>query len=214
MRWSKLTSSFLVSTSLFAWSSNLSAMLVGNDQGTRASATIHPSPEADLLKAHIIVFREHLHEVANALPTYVTTIPSVFLCYSRGGETHTTQVEALARDLTRSGIPFERISLDRWSGRPGAGIDIFEHADRLSHADKVIIVGSPDLKEKYRQRIGVESQEINLLRHRLESSERKEGILPVWFGGTHRKSFPKVLQALPAQSLARDYWTEFFGLLF
>ncbi|MBL0941952.1 MAG: hypothetical protein IBJ00_04395 [Alphaproteobacteria bacterium] len=78
------------------------------------------------------------------------------------------RVLTLAEDLHYSGIPIEKVLFDQWSGRPGAGTDVYRHLDNILKAQKVILVGSYGLKEQYEQdKPSTLRQEINLLRTRI-----------------------------------------------
>lgn len=220
MTWTQIATTFLVSTSFMALSSVSWAMMGDDDPkggGAAASSASRAAPleptEEQRLQAGRALFKEHLKQVAATLPHHVAELPTIFLSYSWENDVHMQRVEALALDLKTSGIPLEKILLDRWASRPGSGVGIFQHADKVSKTDKVIMIGSPGLPAKYEGREGVVSQELDNLRSRLKEPQKGAGIILVWFEGGISDNIPVGgFHALPGHSLG-NYFVDFFGLL-
>ena len=158
-----------------------------------------------------VFFYGHLEKLSSELRQLPA--PSIFISYSEDNKRHQTRVETLVNDLLKAGIPVQKILFDQWWNRAGASADIFEPADRIRDADKVIVVGSPGLKTKYNGRIGTISQEINALRMRITGERKTEGIIPVWFEGNHEDAFPDGLQTIFPRFLGENYFVNFFELL-
>ncbi|MBL0941452.1 MAG: SEL1-like repeat protein [Alphaproteobacteria bacterium] len=161
------------------------------------------------LQARIKLFQSHLKAVKEKLQD---PPPVVFLSYSREDSYPQMKAKSLAEDLVRAGVPYENVLLDQWSNRPGSGGNVFAHADKVAEAKKVILIGSPELKDKYTKGEGLITQEINTLRNRI-IERRTDGIIPVWFEDSYEMNFPAGLQSLQARSLVGDYCSKFFDLL-
>ncbi len=144
--------------------------------------------------------RSRFEQALFRLTTYVTQegipAPECFISYAWGDARHERWVEhKLAQDLLKAGIT---VVLDRWeNARIGASLPRF--VERISGADRVIVVGTPRYRTKYDngEPMGafVVAAEGDLIGNRMIGSEAgKEGVLPVLLDGTSESSFPPLLQ--------------------
>jgi hypothetical protein len=180
----------------------------GEDRGPVGDPTI-TSPTQ-------MLFRAHLRRVA-ALGLKDTCNPSIFVCYSWDDPAHRRRVEGLCEDLVSAGIPPASLFFDRWTGRPGGPDDLHQSAARIVESNKVILVGTRNLKTKYEEKAanpdgaGTVSHEISLLRTRM-ARKGVAGIIPAWFEGRFKDVFPQGLQHVISRHL-EDYPSNFFDLL-
>ncbi|MDQ3762256.1 MAG: TIR domain-containing protein [Actinomycetota bacterium] len=144
--------------------------------------------------------RSRFEQVLFRLKTYVTQegipVPECFISYAWGDDRQTRWVEhELATDLTKAGIT---VLLDRWeNARIGASVSRF--VERIAHADRIIVVGTPRYRAKYDndEPMGafVVAAEGDLIGKRMIGSETdKESVLPLLLDGTAESSFPPLLQ--------------------
>jgi hypothetical protein len=132
-----------------------------------------------------------------------------FVCYD---ESQKKRVKKLVSHLQWTGIPSRSIYWDPvlCSQKTRHGF-----ADKIFKAQKVLVVGSPGLKEQYeKQGTGDVSQIIENLRTRITEKGVK-GIIPLWFEGEAKNTFPQGLQNLTNIYLGRklDYFKNFFDLI-
>ncbi|MGH3754747.1 MAG: TIR domain-containing protein [Pseudonocardiaceae bacterium] len=165
--------------------------------------------------------RSRLEQVLFRLKTYVTQqaipVPECFISYAWGDDRHERWVEhELATDLTKAGIT---VLLDRWdNARIGASVPRF--IERIDHADRIIVVGTPRYRAKYdnNQPMGafVVAAEGDLIGQRMTGSEiAKESVLPLLLDGTPDTSFPPLLQGRVYADfrLAQQYLPTVFDLI-
>ena len=165
-----------------------------------------------LFQAHTDLFKSVLRGVRQSL----TSPPpvSLFVSYSHDNEVHKRRVEALCEDLTSIGIPFGNIIFDQWSNRPGSHVNIYQNVDKILGAERVILVGSPPLREKYEatEQRGIVSDEISRLRDRI-GIKGQEGIIPVWFEESFEVCFPQGIRHIVGRSLSDDCHASFFDFV-
>lgn len=180
-------------------------------------AEIHPSitfltDEEVRSKAFTNLFNSSLQEVKNIETIkQQSSLLTLFICYDTEDTSHLNQVVNLACDLVCSGIPEKNIYLEKWI----RNITIHQHANRVFLADKILVIGSPGLKEKYERKEGgrgISSQQIENLLTRI-TQQGVEGIIPLWFQGQKEECFPETLQNIPQRFLGGDYFNPFFDLL-
>ncbi len=176
------------------------------------AAVAADSDQQALLQAHTDLFRSVLKGVRQSLSVSPPT--SLFISYSHDDEIHKRRVEALCEDLTNIGIPTGNIIFDQWSNRPGGHTDIYQNIDKILGAEKVVLVGSPPLREKYEaiEQRGIVCNEISRLRDRIEQ-KGQEGIIPVWFEENFEVCFPQGIRHIVGRSLSEDYHASFFDLV-
>ncbi|MBX6752287.1 MAG: toll/interleukin-1 receptor domain-containing protein, partial [Micromonosporaceae bacterium] len=131
------------------------------------------------------------------LTTYVRREgPTCFISYATGDPAQERWVEqTLAQDLAKAGV---RVILDRWELRPGSSLPRF--IERVHHADRVIVVGTPTYQTKYLNGdpmrgtgVGAEGDLIGF--RMIGTEEQKASVLPVLVAGEPATSFPPLLQS-------------------
>jgi V8-like Glu-specific endopeptidase len=167
-------------------------------------------------KAFTQVFQSSLQQVKSleALKQMASQL-TLFICYDKENEVHTQDIEQFAADLVRAGIPEQNVYLDQWANRPGSNVTIYQHADRIFKADRVLVMGSRGLKEKYERKEGgrgISSHQIENLLTRI-TKHGVEGIIPLWFAGPQEESFPLTLRNIDQHFLGGDYFSAFFSFL-
>jgi hypothetical protein len=123
-------------------------------------------------------------------------------------------VDRLYDDLVRSGL-FDNVYRDE-GYYPSRSITLSE---RIRNADKVLVIGSRELKDRYdsrklkREDIGVVSYEMDAIRLRL--FERGDtGIIPFYFSGNSPGScFPTTIMSLKKEYSGVDGYLRFFDVL-
>lgn len=168
------------------------------------------SPLDERARAHGVLFEKHLKDLATFLRTLPP--PSIFISYSWDSRDHKDRVRGLATHLLNAGIPEDHVFLDNWKSLPGGDTTVSGASDKIMSADKVLLIGSPGLKEKYDNQQGIITQEIEVLRLRIVK-KGVIGVIPAWFEGNHGDVFPIGVQTLAAQPLGADYFENFFNLL-
>jgi V8-like Glu-specific endopeptidase len=175
-----------------------------------------PSNEEIKLQALSKIFYALLHEVSTIEDlTQQASQLTIFMCYDSNNKTHSNEIEKLACDLVKSGIPEHNIYLDKWANRPGSNVTIYQHVDRIFKTARVLVIGSPALKEKYEQ--GQEGRDINFiqvenLRIRI-TKQGVGGIIALWLEGKPEENFPEALLSINSKFFSSDYFNEFFSLL-
>jgi V8-like Glu-specific endopeptidase/tetratricopeptide (TPR) repeat protein len=161
------------------------------------------------------MYKERFHSCLKELKIESPS-PSVFLCYYNENEAHQARVVEVAKDLQLSGIPQKQIIFDKWSARPGGGKTIFQHADQVfERADKVLMIGSPQLKTHYEKQEGGRGITTHQIENILTRMLKKDssGIIPIWFEGSMEENIPYSLEKLQPRSFEKDYFLSFFELL-
>ena len=123
-----------------------------------------------------------------------SSAPSCFLSYARGVAEDERWVQQLARDLRHAEVD---VVLDRWHSPPGG--DLGRYVDRVMTCRFVVVVGTPELREKYETRAGdpVVAAELELLGLRLREPARYgRTVVPVLLRGTPVDSFTPQLRKL------------------
>ena len=143
--------------------------------------------------------------------------PTCFVSYAWGDREQERWVERnLATDLQKAHID---VLLDRWeNARFGASVMRF--VERIEECDKVIVVGTPSYKKKYKnketERGFVVAAEGDMVSPRMLGTEaEKESVLPVLLAGDVKKSFPIWLQSRVYADfrIERDYFSMAFDLI-
>jgi hypothetical protein len=164
-----------------------------------------------VLQAHAQLFRSTLEKVKQELEHQPD--PTIFICYALVDETEETlQLDTLASDLIRSGIKEEKLY---YKLRPGGGVNVHQHAERIFNVDKVIVIGSSKLKEDYEKQQGGRGHATQVIENLLTRISKKgtKGIIPLWFEGQFEDNFPLIFDSLAKQYLGKDYFLSFFDLL-
>ena len=120
--------------------------------------------------------------------------PQCFLSYAWGTPAHEKWVLSLAKDLKNAEID---VILDRWNNPPGSRIDRF--IDQIVASDFVVVVGTPQLREKYdtQQTDPVVASELQLVNTILmQRNTEGDKVIPVLLDGTPETSFTPQLQGL------------------
>ncbi|MEL7423457.1 MAG: TIR domain-containing protein [Bacteroidota bacterium] len=120
--------------------------------------------------------------------------PSCFISYAWGVKENESWVLKLAKDLRNAGI---QVLLDRWHSTPGS--DLGRYIDQIEKSDFVIVVGTPELKEKYDSETDdrVVAAELELVNFRARQPKKYgRTILPLLLGGNADESLPAQLQRL------------------
>ena len=123
-----------------------------------------------------------------------TEAPSCFISYAWGVKEHEAWVLNLAKDLRNAGI---QVLLDRWHSPPGT--DLGRHIDQIEKSKFVVVVGTPELKQKYDSETDdrVVTAELELINLRVrEPKTYGRTTLPLLLAGDSKKSFPSQLQKL------------------
>jgi hypothetical protein len=114
--------------------------------------------------------------------------PRCFINYSWGVTEHERWVFVLAKDLRNAGI---NVIFDRWDVHPGSSLSKF--IEKIVTSDYVIVVGTPNLREKYDTEDAdpVVDAELRLINTKLrQRTNKREGVLPLLLDGTLETSFP------------------------
>jgi small GTP-binding protein len=140
-------------------------------------------------------FEEILFELTRLAKTRNLPTPTCFISYAWGNATHERWVEQrLATDLDKAGI---LVILDRWdNAQPGASVPRF--VDRVSKADRILVIGTTDYRRKYDNRDPktgtVVAAEMDQIAARLLGTEtQKETIIPLLLEGEKETAFPPAL---------------------
>ncbi|MBY0461690.1 MAG: FAD-dependent oxidoreductase [Alphaproteobacteria bacterium] len=125
------------------------------------------------------------------------------------------QARRLYRNLITAGFPKDRVFYRK---EKATAEELANRLKLINEVDRVIVVGSSELQEKYDERkissdaIGVISSEIDAIRIR-ELEKGEAGIIPVYFSSWwNEDNFPASLQHLEARSM-NNYEEDFFSLL-
>ena len=182
-----------------------------------------------------ILMHKLLEDELSTLAKTINAHPICFISYSWGpwdrvDSEHTGRVHRLAAHLKASGL---KVVLDIWDNQVG---DIHVFTQKIFTADKVLVMGSPHLVEKYNNycssgesrgmsdsyRGNVVAKEITYVLQRIgKKPPDNHGIVLGLMDGTHDKSFPEALQFLPSSdtdfagsaTISVDYVTKLFNLL-
>lgn len=141
-------------------------------------------------------FEQALFRVKSYVENQGLRQPECFISYAWGDRAHERWVErSLATDLNKAGIS---VLLDRWeNSRIGASVMRF--IERINECDKVIVVGTPAYRNKYKnretQRGFVVAAEGDLIAPRMLGTEaEKESVLPLLRAGDEKESLPPWLE--------------------
>jgi len=182
-----------------------------------------------------ILMRKLLEDELNTLARTINQQPTCFISYSWGpwgrvDAEHTSRVHRLAAHLKASGL---KVVVDIWDNQVG---DIHVFTGKLFAVDKVLVMGSPHLVEKYKNysssgesrgmpenyRGNVVAKEITYILQRIGNRPpNNHGVVLGLIEGTHESSFPKELQFLPSSdtdfagsaTISMDYIIKLFNLL-
>lgn len=122
--------------------------------------------------------------------------PRVFISYSWDSDEHKKKVKELANKLLNSGI--EAI-IDQYDLQPGDRLPYF--MEKISRADKVLIICTPTYKKKADNRKGGVGYEGNIISSELLTSQNERKFIPLIFEGDIENSLPTFL----AGKLAIDF---------
>lgn len=120
--------------------------------------------------------------------------PTCFIIYAWGISENERWVLQLAKDLRNAEID---VLLDRWHSPPGSNLDLY--LERIDSSKFVIVVGTPELRQKYdtRKSDPVVAAELKLINLRVrQPSAYGETVLPVLLTGDPKTSFTPQLQPL------------------
>lgn len=193
------------------------AQKLGYKLPDQAQVLVKPLTDEEVRsKAFTQVFQSSLQQVKSleALKQMAAQL-SLFICYDKEDEAHTQNIEQFATDLVRAGIPEKNVYFDQWANRPGSNVTIYQHADRIFKADRILVMGSRGLKEKYERKEGgrgISSHQIENLLTRI-TKHGVEGIIPLWFADQQEESFPLTLRNIDQHFLGGDYFSAFFSFL-
>ena len=139
-------------------------------------------------------FEEILFELSRLATTEKLTAPTCFVSYAWGNSDHERWVERLATDIEKAGI---EVILDRWENSQ-IGSSISRFVDRISKADRVLIVGTKAYLRKFENRdseVGtVVAAEMDQVSARLLGSEKKKKtVLPLLLEGNPEEALPPAL---------------------
>jgi V8-like Glu-specific endopeptidase/TPR repeat protein len=193
------------------------AQKLGYKLPDQAQVLVKPLTDEEVRsRAFTQVFQNSLQQVKSLEDLKQTAAQlTLFICYDKEDEVHTQDIEQFAADLVRAGIPEKNVYLDQWANRPGSNVTIYQHADRIFKADRVLVMGSQDLKEKYERKEGgrgISSHQIENLLTRI-TKQGVGGIIPLWFAGPQEECFPLTLRNIDQHFLGGDYFSAFFNLL-
>lgn len=145
-------------------------------------------------------------------------IPKCFICYAWSDDPQEDRwvEKRLAEDCEKAGV---EVLLDRWHNAAiGAGIVKF--TDKIVQADKIVVVGTKRLGEKYANRgddagsvVGAELEHVNV---RMRGDEmQKASVMPVLRQGEPKSAFPPALHGRLFADLRNDedYFVNTFDLL-
>lgn len=140
-------------------------------------------------------FEEILFELTRLATTEKRAAPTCFVSYAWGNREHERWVEQrLATDLDKAGIP---VILDRWENSQ-SGSSIPRFVDRISKADRVLIVGTKTYLRKYENKDPatgtVVAAEMDQVATRLLGTEaQKQTVIPLLLEGEKTEAFPPAL---------------------
>ncbi|MFN7868114.1 MAG: toll/interleukin-1 receptor domain-containing protein, partial [Planctomyces sp.] len=137
-----------------------------------------------------------LFDMTRLEKTQNLSAPTCFISYAWGDAAQEHWVEQrLATDLDKASIP---VILDRWDNSP-PGSSVARFIDRVSQADKVLIVGTTRYLSKYENRDPnagtVVAAEMDLVSARLLGTEQqKQTVIPLLLEGEKETAFPPALR--------------------
>jgi len=118
--------------------------------------------------------------------------PTCFICYAWGVEKHVEWVKNLAKDMRKTDI---NALIDRWDNLSGDSIS--EFTDKIESSDYVLVIGTPELLQKYQSKKSdhVVTAELRLILT-IQSQPKRYGrkIIPILLDGNPDKSFPPQLE--------------------
>lgn len=120
--------------------------------------------------------------------------PLCFISYAWGNVENEKWVTNFAKDLQNSGID---ILLDRWHNGPGSSIS--RYIEKIDVCDYVLIIGTPELGEKYRNidKDAVVSAELSLINTKVrQPSKFGRNVIPILREGTSTDVLTPLLQDL------------------
>jgi small GTP-binding protein len=120
--------------------------------------------------------------------------PQCFISYAWGDAIHERWVERLAGDLINAGIA---VILDKWENEQ-LGSSVPRFVERAMDADKIIVVGTPMYRLKYKNSDPmngyVVAAEGDIIGKRLiGTEEEKKAIIPILLTASAKESFPDLL---------------------
>ena len=136
---------------------------------------------------------------------------SVFISYSWDDERHKKWVLNLANRLNDSGI---YVILDRFDLNPGDPITHFME-NSVNQADKVLLVMTPNYKEKADNRIGGVGYEYSMIIQELYERPENKKIIPIRRNGKYDECAPNFLKQYFSHDMTNDatFETDFDYLL-
>lgn len=140
-----------------------------------------------------------LDDIHSKIASYA---PRCFICYAWQEAPHKERVYRLADDLRRAGI---RVVIDR--DHNVSGTSVKEFTEHLPTIDKVVVVGTTVLLQKYERKEGVVGGlELPKIIERLANTQREAPpfVHPVLFDGTRESSIPSKLRGLVCLNFCPD----------
>jgi small GTP-binding protein len=139
--------------------------------------------------------------------------PTCFISYAWGVLDDENWVLQLAKDLRNADID---VLLDRWHSSPGS--DLGRYIDRILSSQFVIVVGTPELRQKYEVKGAdpVVAAELELIDLRLRQPKRYGStVLPVLLHGAAHEVFTPSLQKLVNIDFRKEdmYFSQLFVVL-
>jgi hypothetical protein len=120
--------------------------------------------------------------------------PTCFISYAWGVPEHERWVLQLAKDLRNADVD---VLLDRWNSL--LGDDLGRYIDLITSSDFVVVVGTPELRQKYDTNASdpVVAAEMELINLRLRQPKKYgHTVFPLLVSGEAHISFPPQLQKL------------------
>jgi WD40 repeat protein len=146
----------------------------------------------------------------------VNSAPACFISYAWGNEKHEKWVLRLAKDLENADI---EVVIDR-RNNAAVGSSISAFVNRIERFEFVLVVGTPEYLEKYKNldpsRGTFVAAEMDILNQRLTGTNRtKESVLPVLLAGSPETSFPPLVKGKVFADFRREekYFVSLFDLV-
>lgn len=111
--------------------------------------------------------------------------PTVFISYSWDSEEHQHWIETFSKRLTKAGV---KVDLDRWDIAPGDMIPHF--MERIQRSDFVLIICTPNYKQKSDTRCGGVGYESNIITAELYVDNKHRKFIPLLRVGPWREAAP------------------------
>jgi hypothetical protein len=153
------------------------------------------APEQAAVQSRSATDRSRFERAVFRLKTYLTQEGrdgvECFISYAWGDAAHESWVErSLATDLLKVGA---NVILDRWeNARVGSSVGRF--IESLSHADRVIVVGTPRYQRKNDDAHALAAEYDLVLNRMTGTEEQKQSVMPLLVAGRPDESLPSLLR--------------------